>query len=49
MNVGKKTNVMIISRQPFPVKIMIDQKQLEYVESFKYLGRMLTNEARVYL
>jgi len=34
----EKTKVMRISRQPFPVKIMIDQKQLENVESFKYLG-----------
>jgi hypothetical protein len=25
---------------------MIDQKQLEYVIYFKYLGRMLTNDAR---
>jgi hypothetical protein len=37
MNV-EKTKVMKISRQPFPVKIMIDQKLLESVESFKYLG-----------
>jgi hypothetical protein len=36
---GKK--VMGISRQPFPLKIMIDQKQLENVEPFKYLGSML--------
>ena len=36
MNVDK-IKVMRISRQPFPVKIMIDQKQLEKVESFKYL------------
>jgi len=35
MNV-EKTKVMRISKQPFPVKIMIDQKQLENVESFKY-------------
>ena len=35
MNV-KKTKLMRISRQPLPVKIMIDQKQLENVESFKY-------------
>jgi hypothetical protein len=34
---------MRISRQPFPVKRMIHQKQLENVESFKYLGSMLTN------
>ena len=42
----KKTNVIRISRQPLPVKIMIDQKQLENVESFKYLGNILTNDGR---
>jgi hypothetical protein len=31
----KKTKVMRISRQPLPVKIIIDQKQLENEESFK--------------
>ena len=41
-----KTKVMRISRQPFPVKIMIDQKQLENVGSFKYLGSILTNDGR---
>ena len=45
MNV-EKTKVMRISRQSFPLKIMIDQKQLENVESFKYLGRILTNDVR---
>jgi hypothetical protein len=30
--------------QPFPVKIMVDQKQPENVESFKYLCSMLTND-----
>ena len=45
MNV-EKTKVMRISRQPFPVKIMIDQKQLENVESFKYLASILTNNGR---
>jgi len=45
MNV-EKTKVMRISRQPFPVKIVIDQKQLENVESFKYLGSILTNDGR---
>ena len=45
MNVGK-TKVMRISRQPSPVTIMIDQKQLENVECFKYLGGMLTNGGR---
>jgi hypothetical protein len=38
-----KTKVM---RQPFSVKIMIDQNQLENLESFKYLGSMLTNDGR---
>jgi hypothetical protein len=38
--------VMRISRQPFPVKLMIDQKQLENLESFKYLGSILTNDGR---
>jgi hypothetical protein len=33
-NECKKTKVMIIYRQPFPVKLMMDQKQLENVESF---------------
>jgi hypothetical protein len=37
---------MKISRQPLPVKIMTDQKQLENVESFKYLGSILTNDGR---
>ena len=45
MNV-EETNVMRISRQPFPVKIVINQKQLENVESFKYLGSMLTYDGR---
>jgi hypothetical protein len=42
----EKTKVVRISRQPFPVKIMIDKKQLENVESFKYLGGILTNDGR---
>ena len=37
---------MRISRQPFAVAIMIDQKQLKNVECFKYLGSMLTNDGR---
>jgi hypothetical protein len=44
MNV-KETNIMRISRQPLPVNI-IDQKQLENVESFKYFGSILTNDGR---
>ena len=42
----EKTKVMRISRQPSPVTIMIDQKQLEDVECFKYFGSMLTNDGR---
>jgi len=45
MNV-EKTKVIRISRQPSPVIIMIDQKQLEKLEFFKYLGSMLTNDGR---
>jgi hypothetical protein len=37
---------MRISRQPYPIKIMTDQKQLESVEYFNYLGSMITNYAR---
>ena len=37
---------MRISRQLSPVTIMIDQKQLENVEFFKYLGSILTNDRR---
>jgi len=42
----EKTKGMRISRQPSPLTIMIDQKQLENVECFKYLGSMLTNDGR---
>jgi hypothetical protein len=44
MNV-EKTKVMRISRQPSPIKIMIDQKQLKNVEYFNYLYNMI-NDAR---
>jgi hypothetical protein len=37
---------MRISRQSSPTKFMIDQKQLENVEYFNYLGSMITNNAR---
>jgi hypothetical protein len=42
----EKTKVMRISRQPLPVKIIIDQIQLQNVEAFKYLGSILTNDGR---
>jgi hypothetical protein len=44
MDVEKK--VMRISRQPRPVKLTINQKQLENVDSFKHLGSMLTNDGK---
>ena len=47
MNV-EKTRILRILRQPLPVTIMIDQKQLENVESFKYLGSILTNDGNLY-
>jgi hypothetical protein len=46
INVEKKTKVMRISRQPLPVRLIIDQKQLENVESFNYLDSILTNDGR---
>jgi hypothetical protein len=41
-----KTKVMRISNGPFPLQITVDQKQLEYLECFSYLGSMITNYAR---
>jgi hypothetical protein len=37
----ERIKVMRISRQPSPVTIMVDQKQLENVEYFKYLGILI--------
>ena len=45
MNV-ETSKVLRISRQPTPVTITIDQKQLENVKCFKYLGSMLTDAGR---
>jgi hypothetical protein len=45
MNV-EKTKVMKISREPSRVQIMIGGTQLENVEYFNYLGRMITDGAR---
>jgi hypothetical protein len=42
----EKTKVMRILRQPFPVKLMIEQTLVENMESFKYLGSMLSNDGR---
>ena len=43
---GEDIKVKRISRQPSPLQIMIDQKQLENVEYFSYFGSMITNDAR---
>jgi hypothetical protein len=40
-----KTKANGISRQPSPIKIMIDQKQLENVEYFNHFGSMIKNDA----
>jgi hypothetical protein len=45
MNV-EETKVMRISRQSSPVQIMIEQKQLQNMEHFKYFGSMIANDAR---
>jgi len=37
---------MKISRKPSPLQIVIDQKRPENVEYFKYLGSLITNDAR---
>ena len=34
MEINVRGKEMVISRQPFPVKIIIDKRQLEKVESF---------------
>jgi hypothetical protein len=42
----KKTKLIRILMQLLPVKIIVDQKQLENVEPFKYLVRILTDDGR---
>jgi hypothetical protein len=42
----EKAKVMKISRQSYPIKIMIDKKQLENVEYLNYLDSIITNDAR---
>jgi hypothetical protein len=43
MNV-QETKVMRISSDPFPLENTIDEKQLEKVPYFNYLGSMVTND-----
>jgi hypothetical protein len=42
----EKTKLMRISRRPFLIHIMTDQKHLDNVEYFIYFGSMITNNAR---
>ena len=42
----KKTEVMRISTKASTLQVMIDETQLENVEYFKYLGSVVTNDAR---
>ena len=42
----QKATMLKISRQRFPIQIMNDQKQLDNVDYFNYLGNMITNNAR---
>lgn len=42
----EKLKVVIISRDPAPAQMMIDQKELLNVEHSKYLGRMTRKYAR---
>jgi uncharacterized protein (DUF1919 family) len=41
-----KTMVMRMSKQPYRVQVIFNQKQLKNLKFFKYLGNMTTNSAR---
>jgi hypothetical protein len=43
---AEKSKVMRISRQSFPVQILLDQKQLENLEYLNYLCSVITKDAR---
>jgi hypothetical protein len=43
---GRKYKVIRITSQASTIQIIIDQKQLENVEYFKYLGSMMTYDAK---
>jgi len=43
---GRKYKVMRITRQASTIQIIIEQKQLENVEYFKYLVSMMTYDAK---
>jgi hypothetical protein len=43
---GKKNKVTGISRQQYPIQIMIDQKEPENVECTNYSGSMITKDEK---
>jgi len=43
---GRGTQIMKISRQPFPLQIVINQKRQENAEYFNSLVSMITYDAR---
>ena len=43
---AERTKIRRISREPSPLQIMIDNRQLENVKYFNYLGSMIINDAR---
>jgi hypothetical protein len=47
MNV-EKTKVMIISRQPSPLQIVVDEIHAENVKYFNYFGSMIVNDSKMY-
>jgi hypothetical protein len=45
-NACVKSTVILISREPSPLQIMLDQNKLHCVEYFNYVGSMITDDAR---
>ena len=41
-----KTKVMSVANEPRPFTLKIDEAQVEQVDSFRYLGQLLTNDVR---
>ena len=46
---GKETKTIRILREPTPLQVMIDQKQLENVEYLNYLGSIVTVDCKMYM
>jgi hypothetical protein len=50
MNVGgKETKTIGILREPTPLQVMIDQKELENVEYLNCLGSIVTIDCKMYM